>query len=62
MEEIRTLLDAKDLMQQYGLSRVKTYQLLNDKTLPVIRLGKRLFVRKSDFEKWLDTKQVRAGE
>lgn len=62
MEETRTLLDAKDLMQQYGLSRVKTYQLLNDKTMPVIRLGRRLFVRKSDFEKWLDAKQVRAGE
>ncbi len=62
MEENRTLLDAKDLMQQYGLSRVKTYQLLNDRTLPVIRLGRRLFVRKSDFEKWLDAKQVRAGE
>ena len=62
MEENRQLLDAKDLMQQYGLSRVKTYQLLNDRTMPVIRLGRRLFVRKSDFEKWLDAKQVRAGE
>ena len=62
MEENRSLLDAKDLMQQYGLSRVKTYQLLNDKTLPVIRLGRRLFVRRTDFEKWLNTKQVRAGE
>lgn len=62
MEESRQLLDAKDLMQQYGLSRVKTYQLLNDRTMPVIRLGRRLFVRKSDFEKWLDAKQVRAGE
>ena len=62
MEENRTLLDAKDLMQQYGLSRVKTYQLLNDRTLPVIRLGRRLFVRKSDFEKWLDEKQVRPFE
>ena len=62
MEENRTLLDAKDLMQQYGLSRVKTYQLLNDRTLPVIRLGRRLFVRKDDFETWLNTKQVNTGE
>lgn len=62
MEDSRTLLDAKDLMQLYGLSRVKTYQLLNDKTMPVIRLGRRLFVRRTDFEKWLDAKQVRAVE
>lgn len=62
MEAQRTLIDAKDLMQQYGLSRVKTYQLLNDKTMPVIRLGRRLFIRKNDFEKWLDAKQVRDGE
>lgn len=62
MEDTRTLLDAKDLMNQYKLSRVKTYQILNDKTLPVIRLGRRLFVRKEDFEAWLNTKQVRACE
>lgn len=62
MEDTRTLLDAKDLMNQYKLSRVKTYQILNDKTLPVIRLGRRLFVRKEDFESWLNTKQVRACE
>ncbi len=62
MEEQRTMIEAKDLMQQYGLSRVKTYQILNDKTLPVIHLGRRLFVRRSDFEKWLDAKQVRDGE
>ena len=62
MEDNKTLLDAKDLMRLYGLSRVRTYELLNDKTVPVIRLGRRLFVRRTDFEKWLDAKQVRACE
>ena len=61
--EKKQMLDAQDLQSnEYGFSRVRAYQILNDKTLPVIRLGRRLFVRRSDFEKWLDSKQVNAGE
>ncbi len=56
------LIGASELMQDYGFSRVRAYQILNDRTLPVIRLGRRLFVRKDDFETWLNTKQVNTGE
>lgn len=55
------LIDAKDLISLYGFSRVRAYQVLNDHTLPVIRLGRRLFVRRSDFETWLD-RQTKEGE
>lgn len=55
MDDRKTLLGARELIEQYGLSRVKAYQILNDKSLPVIRLGKRLFVRRETFDKWLDT-------
>ena len=61
MDDRKALLGAHDLIELYGLSRVKAYQILNDKTLPVIRLGKRLFVKRDSFEKWLDEKQVGAG-
>lgn len=62
--EKKQMLNAQDLQSKddYGFSRVRAYQILNDKTLPVIRLGRRLYVRRSDFEKWLDAKQVRDGE
>lgn len=60
--EKKLLIGANELMDEYGFSRVRAYQILNDKTLPVIRLGRRLFVRKEEFESWLNTKQVNAGE
>lgn len=60
--EKKLLIGANELMDEYGFSRVRAYQILNDKTLPVIRLGRRLFVRKEQFESWLNTKQVNAGE
>ena len=50
----KILLDANDIQSEYGLPRVRTYAILNDTSLPVIRLGRRLFVRREDFEKWLD--------
>ena len=62
MDDRKTLLGARDLIELYGLSRVKAYQILNDKSLPVIRLGKRLFVRRDSFDKWLDEKRVGAGD
>lgn len=57
MDEQKTLIDAKDIIKM-GISRVKAYEILNDETLPVIRLGKRLFVKRDVFEKWLDGKLV----
>lgn len=58
MSEQKKLLGAHDLIDSYRLSRVKAYQILNDKSLPVIRLGRRLFVRAADFEAWLDTQRA----
>lgn len=60
--EKKLLIGANELIDEYGFSRVRAYQILNDKTLPVIRLGRRLFVRKEEFESWLNTKQVNTGE
>lgn len=62
MEETKTLLDAKDLMKLYGFSRVRAYEVLNNQTLPVIRLGRRVFVRRETFDKWLDAQAGGTGE
>ena len=53
--EKKAILETKDLRSEYGFSRTMAYLIMNDKTLPVIHLGRRLFVRRCDFEKWLDT-------
>ncbi len=59
MIQQKILLDASDLMREYGFPRVRTYQILNDASLPIIHLGRRLFVRRSDFEAWLDKQTKR---
>lgn len=54
----KRLIDAGDLMRFYGLPRVRAYKILNDASLPVIKLGRRLYVRAEDFEAWLDTQRA----
>ena len=57
----KKMLDATDIQNEYGFSRVRTYQILNNASLPVIRLGRRLFVRRTDFETWLDAQTGRGA-
>ncbi len=52
--EQKRLIDANDIQREYGLSRPKIYGLLNSGLFPVVRLGKRLFVKREVFEKFLE--------
>ena len=56
MEQKKLMIGAPEMIAEYNVSRVRAYQILNDSTLPVIRLGRRLYVRRADFEAWLDAK------
>jgi len=47
------LLDAKHL-QSCGLSRSMAYHLLNREDLPVVRIGKRVFMNRDLFFRWMD--------
>lgn len=47
------LMNAHDL-QAAGIPRALAYQLLNRADMPVITLGRRKFMVKAKFEKWLD--------
>lgn len=47
------LMDAHDL-QAEGIPRALAYQLLNRSDMPVITLGRRKFMVRAKFEKWLD--------
>ena len=46
------ILSAKDL-QDMGLSRSMSYSLFNRQDIPVIRIGKRKFIRRERFMEWL---------
>ena len=46
------ILSAKDL-QDMGFSRSMSYALFNREEIPVIRIGKRKFIRRERFMKWL---------
>ena len=46
------ILSAKDL-QEMGFSRSMSYALFNREDIPVIRIGKRKFIRRERFMKWL---------
>ena len=51
------ILSAKDL-QEMGFSRSMSYALFNREEIPVIRIGKRKFIRRERFMEWL-TEQER---
>lgn len=46
------ILSAKDL-QDMGFSRSMSYALFNREDIPVIRIGKRKFIRREKFFEWL---------
>ena len=46
------ILSAKDL-QDMGFSRSMSYALFNREDIPVIHIGKRKFIRRERFMKWL---------
>lgn len=52
------ILSAKDL-QDMGFSRSMSYALFNRTDVPVIRIGKRKFIRREKFLEWLAEQERR---
>ena len=52
------ILSAKDL-QDMGFSRSMVYALFNRADVPVIRIGKRKFIRREKFLEWLAEQERR---
>ncbi len=50
------ILTAEDL-QSFGFSRSMAYAFLNREDVPVIRIGKRKFIRKEKFLAWLEDQE-----
>ena len=58
--EIPEMLTAEDL-QNFGFTRSMAYAFLNREDVPVIKIGKRKFIRKEKFYEWLE-EQERNGD
>ena len=58
--EFPEMLTAEDL-QNFGFTRSMAYAFLNREDVPVIKIGKRKFIRKEKFYEWLE-KQERSGD
>ena len=58
--EFPEMLTAEDL-QNFGFTRSMAYAFLNREDVPVIKIGKRKFIRKEKFYEWLET-QERSGD
>lgn len=44
---------AKDVQEMLQCSKSQTYKLMNDRIFPSFKIGKRLYVRHDDLEKFL---------
>ena len=60
--EFPEIMTAEDL-QNFGFTRSMAYAFLNRKDVPVIKIGKRKFIRKEKFYEWLEVQeQKKDGE
>ena len=53
-ENLPAVLNASQLAAALGISRAGAYQLLNTRTFPTLRIGKRLLVPKDKLIDWIE--------
>ena len=53
-ESLPLILQAKDVQMILGISKGKTYELMNSLDFPTIYLNKRMVVSKDKFYEWLN--------
>jgi predicted DNA-binding transcriptional regulator AlpA len=60
-DELPAVLNAKHIQNVLGLSRLKTYEVMNSAGFPALRFGRVIRVPKAAFFRWLD-EQAGAAE
>jgi predicted DNA-binding transcriptional regulator AlpA len=53
-KELPIILQAKDVQAVLGISKGKTYELMNSSDFPTIYLNRRMVVQKDAFFEWLN--------
>ena len=56
------LLTVDQAAKQLGLGRTKTYELINNEGLPVIRFGKSVRINPVSLQEWLKAREQRANQ
>ncbi len=59
--ETKLLLTIPDCCARLGLGRSKIYQLINDGSIPVVRIGKSVRVEAKALEEWVARLQAEAA-
>lgn len=54
VEQLPLVLQAKDIQALLGISKGKTYELMNSRDFPTVFLNKRMVVPRDAFFKWLN--------
>lgn len=55
-EDFPLYMRAEDIAMAVGVSRAGAYTLMHRDDFPLVRLGKRMVVQRTDFFSWLDSK------
>ena len=58
--EFPEMMTAEDL-QNFGFTRSMAYAFLNREDVPVIKIGKRKFIRKEKFYEWIEAQEQKRG-
>lgn len=53
-EDLPAVLSAKDISRYLGISKANSYQLMDSKGFPILRIGKRKLVPKDKFLIWIN--------
>lgn len=59
--ELPLQLNAEDIAAVMHCSRASAYEIMHDRTLPVVAVGKRRLVKRDTFQKWLDAHEKLEG-
>ena len=59
-DELPMMISVSQVSKVLGISRTRSYELVNEKGFPKIKIGTRIVVPKDEFELWIQ-KQIKKG-
>ena len=59
-DELPIMLSVSQVAKVLGISRTRSYELVNEKSFPKIKIGTRIVVPKDEFKLWIQ-KQIKKG-
>lgn len=60
MNTKKKLMTVKDFCSEYGIGLNSGYELVKDKTAPVIKIGKKILLVRSKVDIWIENMSIKA--